>query len=97
MMKNNIKAKIADVELMDERIKALKAENKALKVKQQWIRVENELPEYDLNVLVVGWHKFFQEKRIGLACRLDFGGWSGYYTGNITHWMPLPNVPEEEE
>lgn len=94
---NKMRNCVEDVKLLENRIKSQTTEIERLKTKQQWISVEDELPECDINVLVVGRHEYFKEKRIGLACALEYGGWSGYYIGTVTHWMPLPDVPKDEE
>lgn len=62
----------------------------------EWISVKDRLPEKMQNVLIAN-------KR-GVRYDIDKGwydgaGWArcnkGRY-GNVTHWMPLPELPEEE-
>jgi hypothetical protein len=66
---------------------------------EKWISIENDLPdEYPYDVLVFG------KSECG-ECFYDVafydGAWHcGYWDDeidNITHWMPLPEPPEEEE
>ena len=58
--------------------------------KPQWISVKERLPENGIEVLVVSdgetgasWHE-----------KGEFGWAIG---GTVTHWMPLPEPPEEEK
>lgn len=60
------------------------------KAAQQWISVKERLPENGIEVLVVSdgetgasWHE-----------KGEFGWAIG---GTVTHWMPLPEPPEEEK
>lgn len=62
----------------------------------RWIPVEEQLPETDKLVLVV---KSDGDMAVaGLNAAL---GWLHYWSGcrvrNVTHWMPLPEPPKEEE
>jgi hypothetical protein len=67
---------------------------------QEWISVEDRLPEEDKDVLVFGYyHEAFQT----LIChyRTDFKGqWftsvAGQQVYEVTHWMPLPQPPKGE-
>ena len=83
-----------------EAIERLTAENAALREKvPQWISVEERRPELGKRVLAtdgvfVGEAIFARDRR-----------WSGYGGGIlrdcigsvVTHWMPLPEAPEEGE
>lgn len=76
---------------------------KELEEKQRWIPVAERLPELDRN----NWSKdvlFCDSEGIiyqGFAF-LDSETWKGYGTANrfekgeVTHWMPLPEPPKEE-
>lgn len=72
--------------------------------KPQWISVKERLPEYDQLVLI--WHPDFEKPFVG--SRVDSGLMDPLYwwrcefdmyepEGIITHWMPLPEPPEEEK
>lgn len=71
--------------------------------KNHWIRVEDKRPEYMKDVLVV----FIEEDKphigIGSCYPDEYGGiyWRidgfGLFSGRITHWKQLPELPKEEE
>ena len=81
-------------------IERLTAENAALREKQRWIPVTERMPELEVPVLVLDrrgnmivrtLRRLVSDKEAvfrpdGLAPRK-----------NITHWMPLPEAPEEGE
>lgn len=74
------------------------AERAALREKQRWIPVTERLPERDVQVL--GWYKdnpFSQYRHEVVAW--NGNGWvfvyAHRYVTNVTHWMPLPDAPEE--
>ena len=74
------------------------AERDALREKQRWIPVTERLPERDVQVL--GWYKdnpFSQYRHEVVAW--NGNGWvfvyAHRYVTNVTHWMPLPDAPEE--
>ena len=74
------------------------AERDALREKQRWIPVTARLPERDVQVL--GWYKdnpFSQYRPEVVAW--NGNGWvfvyAHRYVTNVTHWMPLPEAPEE--
>ena len=73
-------------------------ERDALREKQRWIPVTERLPERDVQVL--GWYKdnpFSQYRPEVVAW--NGNGWvfvyAHRYVTNVTHWMPLPEEPEE--
>lgn len=66
----------------------------------EWISVKDRLPEEGKFVLVTG--NLYPNKHVGgtmaVSRRIDVTYWSGFgRTGNITHWMPLPEPPKEED
>ena len=79
-------------------IERLTAENAAMREKQRWIPVTERFPERDVQVL--GWYKdnpFSQYRPEVVAW--NGNGWvfvyAHRYVTNVTHWMPLPEEPEE--
>ena len=65
---------------------------------RRWIPVTERLPERDVQVL--GWYKdnpFSQYRHEVVAW--NGNGWvfvyAHRYVTNVTHWMPLPDAPEE--
>lgn len=60
-------------------------------IKQEWISVEDRLPEKDVRVLV-----YLETDRSYTKIdtdRLDDRGFVRWYK-DVTHWMPLPEPPE---
>ena len=81
-------------------IERLTAENAALREKPRWIPVAERLPERDVQVL--GWYKDnpFSQYRPGVVAWNGTGlvlVYAHRYVTNVTHWMPLPDAPEEGE
>lgn len=66
---------------------------------QQWISVEDRLPDFGQRVLVVCKHNYCEDDDfIDILISVIFEDkiwrtWSGY---KVTHWMPLPEPPKEE-
>lgn len=66
--------------------------------KSGWISVKDRLPETDAEVLIyTSWGSY----NIGNYGYHDPNVWSSeeiyaYEDGEIAHWMPLPEPPEEE-
>ena len=59
-----------------------------------WISVKDRLPKSGKEVLfITGW------KTMCVGFYRDFSGWSnGEFVGiDVTHWMPLPKPPKEED
>jgi hypothetical protein len=67
----------------------------------KWIRVEDRLPEHHRNVLVFYSVGLSYSIAIGVIRDTDCGelwfylGDSSQINHHITHWMPLPEPPEE--
>jgi len=69
-----------------------------------WISVEDRLPEDDGDVLVCyDWrakedNAYFSHESPIVIDFLAGGKWvHDVYYGDITHWMPLPDPPEEDK
>ena len=63
----------------------------------EWISVKDRLPEVDEYVLM---HSYSCKTDIGFLTEDGvFGCDVGYYLeiGDVTHWMPLPEQPKEDE
>lgn len=87
-------------------IERLTAENAALREKQRWIPVTEQMPETGVPVLVnyIGTDELPHAD--GVVAWTDWGAlwWEGSLADSesevtvpITHWMPLPEAPEEGE
>lgn len=67
----------------------------------QWIPVSERLPEPNTRLLyyfeVVGVH--VGEMEPGATCQANavFHGRSGFLSGDVTHWMPLPSAPNQPQ
>jgi hypothetical protein len=58
----------------------------------KWISVKDRLPDTGIEVLVVSG----TDREVAWR-HIDDGEWSSYSAlGHVTHWMPLPALPEEE-
>ena len=68
-------------------IERLTAENAALREKQRWIPVTERLPQADGNYIVCTAH--------GSVTKVRFDPALGRFQRIFTHWMPLPDAPEE--
>lgn len=63
-----------------------------------WIKCKDKLPEDQVRVLI-----FTKYKGDAIAKRCGNGDWyldkndylAVYHANEVTHWMPLPNDPEE--
>ena len=62
------------------------------KLRSGWIPVSERLPENDTAVIVA------TDNGMVFQCLYAYDGWDLWdgYTVNITHWMPLPELPKEE-
>ena len=74
-------------------IERLTAENAALRETQRWISVTEKTPEYDMPQLAL------TADGDVLTANYAYGEWFDTWGQDVevTHWMPLPEVPEEGE
>ena len=72
-------------------IERLTAENAALREKQRWISVTEKTPEYDMPQLALN------ADGEALIANYAYGEWFDTWGQDVevTHWMPLPEAPEE--
>lgn len=72
-------------------IERLTAENAALREKQRWISVTEKTPEYDMPQLALN------ADGDALIANYAYGEWFDTWGQDVevTHWMPLPEAPEE--
>lgn len=72
-------------------IERLTAENAALREKQRWISVIEKTPEYDMPQLALN------ADGDALIANYAYGEWFDTWGQDVevTHWMPLPDAPEE--
>lgn len=73
-----------------EQIQRLKAELK----KYEWISVNDRLPDEYENVLTYGERPSYDVVYVNRLIDKENGEW--LYDG-VTHWMPLPKIPKENE
>ena len=67
---------------------------------REWIPVSERLPEADKNVLVCTIHGSFKVARCNFYKNGTEVSWAtndGLGERAITHWMPLPEPPKEDE
>ena len=69
------------------------AERDALREKKRWISVTEKTPEYDMPQLALN------ADGDALIANYAYGEWFDTWGQDveITHWMPLPETPEEGE
>ena len=66
----------------------------------EWISVEERLPQVDTDVLVITANGSFKVARCNIYHNGTLVLWmtnDGLGERAITHWMPLPELPEESE
>ena len=65
---------------------------------QEWISVDDRLPEEKANCIVYYKHAFCDdENHIGICvCFYDGDEFQMDFAHKVTHWMPLPNPPKGE-
>lgn len=66
--------------------------------KQEWISVEERLPDKAGEYLVVYhpcyWDNVYEEVRVGLDTFRGKTSWAKRKFQRVTHWMPLPEPPK---
>lgn len=83
-------------------IERLTAENAALREKQRWIPVAERMPGPETDVLIVCRYQngapFVVQAIYKNGKMLTMNGeWNWIDICDVTHWMPLPEAPEEGE
>ena len=80
-------------EALDMAISALREQDVANKDVEKWISVKDKLPDTYVCVLV-----HYDDGNMLVDAVGSNGEWmdEDFRCGNITHWMPLPESPEEE-
>lgn len=65
---------------------------------QKWIKVEDQLPEVGIEVLVYVGMPVAPSGELDFGFIGDDGEWNiaRYRSSNVTHWMPKPEDPEAE-
>ena len=67
---------------------------------QEWISVDDRLPEYSGHYLVVHRNKHNGSTSTAIAayikCKIG-EWWANDETHNVTYWMPLPEMPKEND
>lgn len=63
------------------------------KAAQQWISVYDKLPDFHEDVLAHTIHMSYREIKV-IRYEPNYGF---DFVGGVTHWMPLPAPPKEEE
>ena len=66
---------------------------------QEWIPVENELPEVGGYVVCIAKRNPFS-RFMPMVARIDKNGWANpiteQYISEVTNWMPIPQPPKGE-
>ena len=77
-----------------EAIAELEAENARLKAERRWIPVSERLPENISNVLILS-----RGEQLIASYHSKYSLWYVPFVDKpvVTHWMPLPELPEVQE
>lgn len=72
--------------------------NKMYYEQSEWIRVEDRLPESNVNVLLFNDERYETEAYKGYLSddAIRFFSMSGVQLITVTHWMPLPALPPKQ-
>ena len=66
---------------------------------QEWISVEDELPEVGGYVVCIAKRNPFS-RFMPMVARIEKNGWvnpmTEQYISEVTHWMPMPELPKGE-
>lgn len=88
-------------DLMDNSARAMEdllRDNEKLKAAsvQQWISVEEKLPEPGMRVIIARPYEPGQPLRVEQGCYSTNGWWKVYGTNvkRVKYWMPMPEPPE---
>ena len=63
----------------------------------QWVSVKDRLPEVGKVVLAFGTRSATTGMFQGINKRNDLWWWKGHTIKHVSHWMPLPEPPKEDE
>ena len=83
---------------LDMAISALQQQDVTDKYVEKWISVKDRMPEPGVNVLARCFYHECWQMFVCHVSKINTGHW---YTGiagqwvQVTHWMPLPEPPEE--
>ena len=80
---------------LGQALEQLQAENKKLREGQEWVSVENELPDDDGGFLTV----VEGDDDTYINYFVELGDQTGEWQTNqiVTHWKPLPSPPQDKE
>ena len=96
---DGIKYLSAEKQVLMRRVRELESENARLKDAQRWIPVSERLPEdrvtilaafNNREILTAKYYKYYE----GFGSVENYWRIEGWHSGNVTHWMPLPQPPE---
>ena len=79
----------------EEAVQTLQAEIERLREAQRWIPVSERLPETRGFYICSNVDR--ETKKVFVEERFFIGGIWDVYFSDVTHWMPLPQPPQEAE
>ena len=94
---DGIKYLSAEKQVLMRRVRELESENARLKDAQRWIPVSERLPEATEYVYAVVYDAIDNTSKVSMLKHYGDGNWFSWDSGRyvVTHWMPLPEPPEE--